>query len=103
MLAPLPIPAGPARHETLASYVSRLAALHGLPARQLWDQLSTPRPGGRRRLVLADRLAAVTNRPVEHLRWALPELRNPAPDWAAFRHNPSPAARVAMPATRAAR
>jgi hypothetical protein len=37
----LPMPAAPARHETLASYLSRLAALHGLKPRELWDAVTT--------------------------------------------------------------
>jgi TniQ len=90
VLAPLPIPAGPAQHETLASYLDRLAALHSLPVRELWDQLSIPRPGSTRRAVVADRLAAVADRPLEHLARALPELREPAPDWALWRHQPQP-------------
>lgn len=90
MLAALPIPAGPAQHETLASYLNRLASLHTLPLRELWDQLSISRPGSRRRVVLADRLAIVTDRPAEHLAWALPELRDPAPDWTQWRHQPQP-------------
>lgn len=90
MLAALPIPAGPAQHETLASYLDRLAALHTLPARELWDQLSILRPGSSRRAVNADRLATVTDRPVDHLTRALPELRDPAPDWTLWRHQPQP-------------
>jgi hypothetical protein len=90
VLAPLPIPAGPAHDETLASYVSRLATLHGMPVRDLWDQLSIPRPGGRRRDIQPDRLATITNRPPRHLGWALPELRDPAPEWALWRHQPQP-------------
>jgi len=31
----LPIPVAPTRHETLASYLTRLAALHGLHPREL--------------------------------------------------------------------
>lgn len=89
MLAALPIPAGPAQHETLASYLNRMAALHTLPVRELWDQLSIPtRPGSARRVVVADRLATVTGRPVGHLAGALPELRDPAPDWMLWRHQP---------------
>ena len=58
MLAALPIPAGPAHHETLASYVNRLAALHTMPVRELWDQLSIPRPGGTGRIVLIEHVEA---------------------------------------------
>lgn len=106
MLARLPIPAGPARHEILASYLTRLAALHTLPTRELWDQIAVPEPdaepavegdgtvsrraGRRRHIVVADRLATVTGRRTEHLAQALPELRRPAPDWAAWRHQPQP-------------
>jgi hypothetical protein len=61
-----------------------------VPVGELWDQLSIPAAGSRRRLVLADRLAVVTGRPVEHLGWALPELRDPAPDWVLWRHQPQP-------------
>lgn len=86
----MPVPAGPAQHETLASYLSRLAALHALPVRELWDQLSVPRTGCRQRVVLVDRLAVVVNRPVEYLARALPELRDPAPNWALLRHQPQP-------------
>jgi hypothetical protein len=86
----LPMPVAPARHETLASYLTRLSHLHGLPPRELWEPISTPMPGTRRRQVLADRLAAITGRRAEHLGQALPELRDPAPDWAAWRHQPQP-------------
>ena len=80
MLSRLPIPAAPARHETLASYLARLAYLHGMPTRELWEPISTPRPGTNRRDVLADRLAAMVGRARDHLARALPELRDPAPD-----------------------
>ncbi|WP_204903185.1 TniQ family protein [Mycobacterium kansasii] len=90
MLAALPLPAGPAQHETLASYLNRLAALHGLPVRELWDQLSIARPGSTRRVAVAERLAVVTDRPPEHLFGALPELRDPAPDWTLWRHQSQP-------------
>lgn len=90
MLAALPIPAGPAHHETLASYLNRLAAVHTMPVRELWDQLSIPRPGGTGRIVLIERLATVVDRPIEQLGWALPELRDPAPDWTLWRHQAQP-------------
>jgi hypothetical protein len=86
----LPIPVPPAQHETLASYLARLAGLHGMAPRDLWEPISTPRPGTARRDVLADRLAALTGRPREHLAGALPELRDPQPDWSAWRHQPQP-------------
>ena len=43
----LPVAVPPARHETLASYLARLASLHGLDPRELWHLVSAPRPGGR--------------------------------------------------------
>ncbi|SLJ80639.1 TniQ family protein [Mycobacteroides abscessus] len=95
MLARLPIPAGPARHETVQSYLTRLAMLHGLPARELWEHVSTTSATDlsgrtRGRVVHAERLAVVTGRPVEHLGLALPELRDPAPDWSTWRHQSQP-------------
>ena len=78
--ARLPIPFPPARHELVTSYVARLAALHGLGFDQLWAQISTPeQPGGRRRRVMPEALAALTGRPRAQLAGALPELRDPAP------------------------
>ena len=86
----LPVAVPPAQHETAASYLARLASLHGLDPCELWQQVSTPRPGTRRREVVPDRLAAITGRPAGHLGRALPELRRPAPDWQAWRHQPQP-------------
>jgi TniQ protein len=86
----LPIPVPPARHETLASYLTRLAALHGLHPRELWGPVGSPQPGMTLRTVLVDRLAAVTGRPSAQLARALPELRDPPPDWTAWRHQPQP-------------
>jgi hypothetical protein len=86
----LPVQAAPARHETLASYLTRLSTLHGLHPRELWEPISTPRPGTNKRDVLPDRLAAVTGRPIDHLARALPELREPAPDWTAWRYETQP-------------
>ena len=90
MPARLPIPAAPARYETVASYMNRLSALHGMPARELWEPISTRRPGSNRRDVVAERLAALVGRRRDHLARALPELRHPAPDWEAWRHQPQP-------------
>lgn len=81
-----PIAVAPARQETVASYLTRLANLHGLHPREVWEQVSTRRPGTARHDVATDRLAAVTGRPVRHLARALLELRDPAPDWTAWRH-----------------
>jgi hypothetical protein len=89
-LARLPIAVAPARQETVASYIARLAALHGLHPREIWEQVSTRRAGTARREVVTDHLAAMTGRPAQHLRLAMPQLRDPAPDWAAWRHQSQP-------------
>jgi hypothetical protein len=89
-LSRLPIPAAPARQETIASYIARLATVHGMHPRELWNLISTTRPGTARRDVVADLLAAITGRPHEHLARALPEVRDPAPNWMAWRHQPQP-------------
>ena len=88
----LPINVPPARHELLVSYLARLATLHGLDYDELWQQISvSPRPGGfHRREPVADRLSHLTGRSPEHLAAAMPELRDPAPDWRIFRHEPQP-------------
>ena len=89
--ARLPIPVPPARDELITSYVSRLAALHGIDLRELWTHISTPEhPGTTRRQVRPDALVALTGRSREQLAGALPELHDPAPDWAVFRHEPQP-------------
>ena len=89
ILRTLPDPIPPARHEVLASYIGRLAARHGLDGHGLWVQISRlERPGSTRRLVIPARLTALTGRSVHALAGALPELRDPSPDWAMFRHQP---------------
>lgn len=82
----LPVAVPPARQETLASYLARLASLHGLDPRELWRQASAPAP----RCIDPGRLASITGRPPGHLARALPELRDPEPDWQAWRHQPQP-------------
>ena len=89
-LSRLPIAVAPARHETVASYLARLAALHGLHPRELWEPISRPRPGTGRLEVIPERLAAITGRPRGQLAEALPELRDPPPDWTAWRHQSQP-------------
>jgi len=84
----LPISVPPAPHEIVASYLARLATLNSHDGDQLWRRISTPGPTPARRIVNADRLAALTGRPASHLAGALPELRDPAPDWQMFRHAP---------------
>jgi len=89
--ARLPIPLPPARHELVTSYISRLANQHGIGFTELWTQISTPhRPGTRRRRVLVEQLTALTGRSHRELAGALLELRDPAPDWRMFRHEPQP-------------
>lgn len=84
----LPVPLPPARHETLASWLHRLATVHGLATAELRHHLRVgpylADPGERRGL--AGRLAAVTGHSAERLAWALPELRIPGPQWPALRH-----------------
>lgn len=85
----LPIPVAPAHHETAASYVTRLANLHGLQFAELWQQVSRPSTtSGSARFIAADRLAAVTGIPEARLTRAVIEIRRPEPDWLAFRHEP---------------
>lgn len=86
----LPIPAAPACEETVASYLARLATLHGLRPRELWEPVSTARAGTTRRDLVPERLAAITGYPLGQLRRALPELRDPAPDWTSWRHHAQP-------------
>lgn len=85
----LPIAVPPAQHETIASYLSRLASLHAMPLDELWHQVSRPRTTtGTSRTIAADLLAAVTGHPETRLAHALIELREPEPDWLAYRYEP---------------
>lgn len=84
----LPIAVGPAHLETVASYLARLARLHDLEGDEVWRLASVPDPTPVRRRIDAGLLAALTGRPATHLAGALPELRDPAPHWSAFRHAP---------------
>ncbi|AJT62576.1 hypothetical protein T261_0887 [Streptomyces lydicus] len=88
MLLPrLPDPVPPARHEIAASYISRLATLHGMDSQILWMQVTRPeRDGAARRVPIPEQFAALTGRSVHALAGALPELRDRPPDWAMFRH-----------------
>jgi hypothetical protein len=89
MASRLPIAVAPAHHETAASYVTRLATLHGMPFAELWPQVSRPRAAtGGSRFIAADLLAAVTGLREAMLSRALVELRYPEPDWLAYRHEP---------------
>jgi TniQ len=82
----LPAPVPPAQHETVASWLHRLAVVHGLHASDLHAYLGIGRSALGRRGGLTFRLAAVTGYPASHLAWALPELRVPEPDWLSLRH-----------------
>jgi TniQ len=85
----LPIAIPPAHHEIAASYVARLATLHGMPCTELWHQVSRPRtPGSTSRTIAGDLLAAVTGLPESRLAYAVVELCQPEPDWLAYRHEP---------------
>jgi TniQ len=88
--ARLPIAVPPARHETIASYLTRLASPHGISPGELAGQISVRAPGTARHATDPGRLAAITGRPAGHLGLALPELRDPGPDWQAWRHQPQP-------------
>jgi hypothetical protein len=65
--ARLPIAVPPARHETLASYLARLASLHGISRGELAGQISARAPGATRPVIDPRLLAAVTGRPAGHL------------------------------------
>ncbi len=85
----LPIPLTPAQQESVASWLHRLATVHGLPTGELRHHLRIgPHVNDDPDKVrdLARRLAAVTGYPAERLAQALPELRTPAPEWPALRH-----------------
>jgi TniQ len=84
----LPAPLPPAQQETLASWLHRLAAVHGLNTADLRHHLGISRrpPGAGEVPALACRLEAVTGYPPARLARALPELRVPAPDWQRLRH-----------------
>jgi hypothetical protein len=85
-LPQLPIRIRPADHETVTSYIARLATLHGLRYEDLWTCLSAQAArSGSRRLIVLNRLTAVTGHPSTALQRALPELRDPPPDWQQFR------------------
>ncbi|MFF3693794.1 TniQ family protein [Streptomyces sp. NPDC002221] len=87
----LPSSIPPAQHEVTASYVARLAHLHGMDFHLLWEQVTRPIAARSSiRTINPAALASATGRPLEHLAGALPELRTPKPDWSMFRHEPQP-------------
>ena len=91
-LSRLPIAVAPARHETARLLpVARLAALHGLHARELWDQVSSRRPGTTGATSPADRLAALTGRPAAAPRPRAARAARSRPGLARrWRHQPQP-------------
>lgn len=82
----MPLP--PAHGEVLTSYVGRLVAVHGLPEAVLWNHLCVADRRGQRRRITLDRLTVATGHPSGNLVRALPELRDPPPEWPALRHLP---------------
>jgi hypothetical protein len=85
----LPVPLPPAQHETLASWLCRLAAVHGLNPGDLRRHLRVgpaATAGADEVAALACQLAVVTGYPAGRLARALPELRVPPPDWRSLRH-----------------
>ena len=85
----LPDPVPPAPHQLVASYLDRLAALHGVSSYSLWKQVTDPAESNPAGLpAIPERLAALTGRSAHALAGALPELREPEPDWVMFRHLP---------------
>ncbi|MEU0869916.1 TniQ family protein [Nocardia brasiliensis] len=84
----LPRTVAPAHREVVASYLARLATLNHLDGDELWKRASIPGPTPARRIVTAERMAALTGREAEHLAGALPELRTSTTHWPLFRHTP---------------
>ncbi|MGA5135219.1 TniQ family protein [Streptomyces olivoreticuli] len=85
----LPAPVPPTQHEITTSYIRRLATLHGLDVNALWRQVTSRQaPRSTRRVVNPEQLAALTGRSPSELAGALPEIRQPQPQWAMFRHQP---------------
>jgi hypothetical protein len=86
----LPLAVRPARNETLASYLRRLASLNSLDGDELWRRVTVPVTRSARRLPDAPAVAALTGREPAALAAALPELRGPGPGWKPLRHVPQP-------------
>ena len=85
----LPVTARPARHEALASYLRRLATLNSLDGDDLWRRVTTSASGSRlRRSPAVPAVAALAGREPAALAAAIPELRDPPPDWESLRHAP---------------
>lgn len=84
----LPVTTRPAQHETLSSYLRRLAALNSLDGDDLWERVTVPVPRSRRRTPAPAALAALSGHPAASLQAAVPDLRDPPPDWHSLRHAP---------------
>ena len=78
MASRLPIALSPAHHETVVSYLSRLATLDGMPLAELWPQVSRPRRAAGTSLVIdGELLAGVTGlRILSHENWRFPVDRS---------------------------
>lgn len=89
MVSRLPINVPPASDEIAVSYLARLATLHDMPFDELWAQVSRPRSkGSPTRRLDGDLLATVADQSRAQLARTVVELRDPEPDWLAFRHEP---------------
>ncbi|CRK55298.1 hypothetical protein [Alloactinosynnema sp. L-07] len=87
----LPIHLRPADSELTASYLTRLASMHGLPFSELWSQVSSRhRLYGNIASLDGELLVAVTGQTRDRLSRALVELRGRRTDWRALRHEPQP-------------
>lgn len=85
----LPDPVPPAQNELAASYIARLATLHGIDVNTLWTNATVRESsGGVRRQVVPEYLAALTGRTTHELAGALPELRGEPFGLDCYRHLP---------------
>jgi hypothetical protein len=86
----LPLPVPPATGETVKSYLQRLATVHDVIYEEMWHWVSAPINGNaKQRIIVGERLAAATGRPLDRLAEALPEL-NPDTNWLHLRDAPQP-------------
>ncbi len=88
----LPVQVPPAHWEVIDSYLDRLAELNHLRPDLLRGHLTVvQREPAYRRVLVVDRLAAVTGYRIDQLAWAIPDLRQPAPNYFLFNSEPMPA------------
>ena len=89
--ARLPIPVPPARHELVTSYVSRLAALHGMGFAELWAQISDPStPAAAAGTSCPTRSPRSPAGPAPSSPGPCPSCATPPPTGRLFRHEPQP-------------